>query len=324
MGLRRLNFWLAGAVLTLGVAPAIAQSYPDKPIKLVVPYPAGTATDIFGRQLTQKLAEQLGQPIVVDNRGGAGGIIGTELVANAPPDGYTIVLATAQTHAVNKSLYPKLPYDPIAHFAPIARLGTQALILVTNASIPVKTLAELIAYAKARPGQLNFASTGSGTSAHLCGVLLNNETGVSVTHVPYKSAGQALADLVGGQITMMFYPYLALQPQIQAGKLTVLATSGAERSSYLPQTPTMAESGYPGFVLQVWFATYAPSGTPRPIIERLAGAFAKTMNDPDMKRVLAASGTDLAITGPDELAQFTRSEGERYRRLVAASGAKDD
>ena len=303
---------------------ASAQPYPDRPLKLIIPYPAGTATDIFGRQLSGKLGELLGQPVVVDNRGGAGGIIGTEATAKSPPDGYTIMLATSQTHAVNKSLYKSLPYDPIENFAPIARLGTQAMILVTNATVPVKSVQEFVSYAKARPGQLNFASTGSGTSAHLCGVLLNREAGLDITHVPYKGAGQALADLVGGQITMMFYPYLAIQSQIQAGKVTVLGGTGNQRTAYLPNTPTMIESGYPNFVLTVWFASYAPAGTPRPIIDRLADAFAKTMNDTDVKKVLLASGTDNATLGPDELARFTRTELERYRKLVEASGAKVD
>ena len=313
-----------GLALVAGNSPALAQTYPDRPIRLVVPQGAATATDIFARQITPRLGELLGQPVVVDNRPGGGGIIGTEIVAKAPPDGYTLTMGGGQTHAINKSLYSKLPYDPITHFTPVARLGAQAMILVTNSSLPVKSLAELIAYANARKGKLNFASTGSGTSAHLSGELLNTETGLRIAHVPYKSAAQALTDLVSGEVRMMFYPYIALQSQIQAAKLTVLATAGPQRSAYLPQTPTMVESGFPGFVISAWFAVYAPAGTPRPIVDTLYSAFERTLTDPEIVRKLAAAGTDAYLAGPDELGRFTRSEIERFRKLVEISGARAD
>ena len=303
---------------------ASAQTFPERAIRLVVPQGAATATDIFARQLSPRLAELLGQPVVVDNRPGGGGIIGTEIVAKAAPDGYTLTLGGGQTHAINKSLYSKLPYDPIANFTPVARLGAQAMILVTNAALPVKTLAEFIAYATARKGKLNFASTGSGTSAHLTGELLNAETGLKIAHVPYKSGAQALTDLVSGEVSMMFYPYIALQSQIQAGKLTVLATAGPQRSAYLPQTPTMVESGFPGFVISAWFAIYAPAGTPRPVVDTLYTAFERTLTDPEIVRKLAATGTDVYLAAPDELGRFTRSEIERFRKLVELSGAKAD
>ena len=305
-------------------AIASAQTFPERAIRLVVPQGAATATDIFARQLSPRLAELLGQPVVVDNRPGGGGIIGTEIVAKAAPDGYTLTLGGGQTHAINKSLYSKLPYDPIANFTPVARLGAQAMILVTNAALPVKTLAEFIAYATARKGKLNFASTGSGTSAHLTGELLNAETGLKIAHVPYKSGAQALTDLVSGEVSMMFYPYIALQSQIQAGKLTVLATAGPQRSAYLPQTPTMVESGFPGFVISAWFAIYAPAGTPRPVVDTLYTAFERTLTDPEIVRKLAATGTDVYLAAPDELGRFTRSEIERFRKLVELSGAKAD
>ncbi len=303
---------------------ASAQTFPDRAIRLIVPQGAATATDIFARQITPRLAELLGQAVVVDNRPGGGGIIGTEIVAKAAPDGYTLTLGGGQTHAINKSLYSKLPYDPIANFTPVARLGAQAMILVTNAAVPVKTVAEFIAYANARKGKLNFASTGSGTSAHLTAELLNAETGLKIAHVPYKSGAQALTDLVSGEVSMMFYPYIALQSQIQAGKLTVLATAGPQRSTYLPQTPTMVESGFPGFVISAWFAVYAPAGTPRPVVDTLYAAFERTLTDPEIVRRLAASGTDVYLAAPDELGRFTRSEIERFRKLVDLSGAKAD
>ena len=320
--------WLAMCLIGLTVvsqaAPTRAQTFPDRPIRLIVPQGAATATDIFARQITPRVAELLGQPVVVDNRPGGGGIIGTELVAKAAPDGYTLTLGGGQTHAINKSLYSKLPYDPITHFTPVARLGAQAMILVTSSSLPVKSLAELIAYANARKGKLNFASTGSGTSAHLTGELLNAETGLRIAHVPYKSAAQALTDLISGEITLMFYPYIALQSQIQAGKLNVLATAGPQRSAYLPQTPTMVESGFPGFVVSAWFAVYAPAGTPRPIVDTLYSAFERALTDPDIVRKLAATGTDVYLAAPDELGRFTRSEIERFRKLVELSGARAD
>ena len=320
----RLGVWVIGFALVAGGSAALAQTYPDRPIRLVVPQGAATATDIFARQITPRLAELLGQPVVVDNRPGGGGIIGTEIVAKAPPDGYTLTLGGGQTHAINKSLYSKLPYDPITHFTPVARLGAQAMILVTSTSVPVKTLAEFITYANARKGKLNFASTGSGTSAHLTGELLNAETGLRIAHVPYKSGAQALTDLVSGEVTMMFYPFIALQSQIQAGKLTVLATAGPQRSAYLPQTPTMVESGFPGFVISAWFAVYAPAGTPRPVVDTLYSAFERTLTDPEIVRKLAAAGTDVYLAAPDELGRFTRSEIERFRKLVELSGAKAD
>lgn len=322
MGWRRAC--ITGVSFFTCAAIASAQTFPDRAIRLIVPQGAATATDIFARQITPRLAELLGQPVVVDNRPGGGGIIGTEIVAKAPPDGYTLTLGGGQTHAINKSLYSKLPYDPIANFAPVARLGAQAMILVTNAALPVKTVAEFIAFANARKGKLNFASTGSGTSAHLTGELLNAETGLKIAHVPYKSGAQALTDLVSGEVSMMFYPYIALQSQIQAGKLTVLATAGPQRSAYLPQTPTMVESGFPGFVISAWFAVYAPAGTPRPVVDTLYAAFERTLTDPDIVRRLAASGTDVYLAAPDELGRFTRSEIERFRKLVELSGARAD
>ena len=322
--MKRLALHAFGYILFVAAAAVPAQTYPDRPIRLVVPQGAATATDIFARQITPKLSELLGQSVVVDNRPGGGGIIGTEMVAKAPPDGYTLTLGGGQTHAINKSLYSKLPYDPIVHFTPVARLGAQAMILVTNTKVPVKTVAEFLAYGNARKGKLNFASTGSGTSAHLTGELLNAETGLQIAHVPYKSGAQALADLVSGEVTMMFYPYIALQSQIQAGRLTVLATAGPQRSAYLPQTPTMIESGFPQFAISAWFAVYAPAGTPKPVVDTLYAAFERTLSDPDIVRRLSASGTDVYLATPEELGRFTRSEIERFRKLVEMSGAKAD
>lgn len=315
---------LFGVMTAALCSVALAQNYPDKPIRLIVPYPPGTATDILARQLTPRMSEILGQPIVVDNRGGGGAIIGTEAVGKSAPDGYTLVMATSQTHAVNISLYKQLPYDPVADFTAVSRIAAQSMIFVVNASVPVKSVQEFVAYARAHPNKLNFASTGSGTSAHLSGELLNKSAGLNATHVPYKSAAQAIADLLGGEITLMFYPYNAIQSQLQAGKLVAIGNTGPQRSSYLPSAPTMVESGYPNFVITVWFGVYGPAGMPRKVTDVLNAALTRTMNDADVTARLAASGTDVYLAGPDEFARFTRSEIERYKGIIAMSGAKAD
>jgi tripartite-type tricarboxylate transporter receptor subunit TctC len=303
---------------------AQAQTYPDRPIRLVVPQAPGSATDVFVRLLTPKWGEFLGQSIVVDNRPGAGAIIGTEAVAKSAPDGYTLLLGGSQTHAINKSLYSKLSYDPIADFTPVGRIGAQAMLLVTSTVIPVKSVAELLAYGKAATSGINFASSGNGSSAHLAGALLNAETGLKAQHVPYRAIAQGLTDLLSGQITMMFYPYSALQGQIQAGKLNVLAVASEKRASYLPQVPTTTEAGFPNIQLTAWFAVYAPAGTPRRIVDTLYAALEKAVNDPDIARRMAGTGTDAYLAGPDEMAKFGPSEIVRYKGIIQLAGATAD
>ena len=303
---------------------AHAQAYPDRPIRLIVPQAPGSATDIFVRLLAPKWGELLGQSIVVDNRPGAGAIIGTEVVAKAAPDGYTLLLGGSQTHAINKSLYSKLSYDPITDFTPVGRIGAQAMLLVTSTAIPVKSVAELLSYAKTASAGINFASSGNGSSAHLGGALLNAETGLKAQHVPYRVVAQGLTDLLSGQITMMFYPYSALQGQIQAGKLNVLAVASEKRTSYLPQVPTTAEAGYPNILLTAWFAVYAPAGTPRRIVDTLYAALEKAVNDPEISRRMAGAGTDVYLAGPDEMAKFGPSEIVRYKRIIQLAGATAD
>lgn len=315
---------LIGLFIAAWASTSLAQGYPDKPIRLIVPQAAASATDILVRHFTPKLSEVLGQPIVVDNRPGAGAIIGTEMAAKAPADGYTILLGGSQTHAINKSLYRKLSYDPIADFAPVARIGQQAMILVTNSSVPAKSVAELLAYGKANPAKMNFASSGNGSSAHLCGALFSAESGLRAEHVPYKAVAQALADLLSGQITMMFYPYIALQPHIQSGKVTPLGTASDQRPSYLPQVPTMAEAGFPSMVVSPWFALYAPAGTPRNAVDTLYRAVERTLNDADVRARFATTGTEVYLAGPDELRKFNLAEIARYQKIVALSGAKTD
>ena len=310
--------------ISIAAPAASGQQYPDRPIRLVVPQAAASATDILVRHFTPKWSEVLGQPVVVDNRPGAGAIIGTEMVAKAPADGYTILLGGSQTHAINKSLYRKLAYDPVADFAPVGRIGQQAMILVTNAGVPVKSVAELLAYGKANPAKMNFASSGNGSSAHLCGALFSAESGLRAEHVPYKAVAQALADLASGQITMMFYPYIALQPHIQSGRVTVLGSASDRRPSYLPQAPTLTEAGFPSMVVSPWFALYAPAGTPRTTVDALYRALERTLNDPDVRSRFASTGTEVWLAGPEELRGFTQSEITRYQKIVELSGAKAD
>jgi len=306
----------------LAVAAARGQSFPTKPIHLVVPYAPGTSTDLTARQIAPKLASVLQGTVVVDNRGGAGGVVGAEAVAHAAPDGTTLLFAGSQTNAINPSLYAKLPYDPMKDFTPIARVGAPPMVLVVPPSLGVHSVGELVALAKANPGKLNYASSGIGTTAHLCGSLLATQAGINLVHVPYNSAAQAFSDLMNGEVSLMFYPYLPLASLIQAKKLDVLATTGAARPPYLPDAPTMREAGYPDFVITPWFAIYGPANVPKPVVDQLADAVLTTLRDPDIVQRMLATGNDPFPGGPEELAKFTQSEIERYRGVVAASGAK--
>lgn len=308
------------------VSPGLAtgQSYPEKPIRMIVANTTGTSHDLFARQVAPKAAELLGQPIVIDNKGGAGSIIGTEIAARAMPDGYTIVLGTGQSHAINVGLHKSLPYDPIADFAPVARLGAAPLVMVVTPSLPVKTVADLVALAKQKPGQLNFASTGNGTSAHLAGELFKTRAGISIVHVPYKGASQALTDLITGAVQLMIYPFAPLAPFIESGKVIALGNAGPERASYLPNIPTMLEAGFKDFVIAAWFGLWAPKGTPAPIVKALHAAFSGALSDPAISARLAATGTVVWLSSPEQLGEFTRSEIERYRKLIEISGAKVD
>jgi tripartite-type tricarboxylate transporter receptor subunit TctC len=307
------------------LVPAIGyaqERYPDRPVRLLVPYAAGSSADLFARQVAAPAGEALGGRFVVENRVGAGGIVGAEAAARSAPDGYTVLLAGSPTHAINVSLYARLPYDPVRDFAPIARLADQPAVLVVPTSLPVRSVAELVALARARPGALNYASPGVGTTAHLCGASFRARAEVDVVHVPYGNTGQLFTDLVSGATSFMFYPYQPLQPQVESGRLRVLATTGPQRSAFLTDTPTMVESGFPDFVLTVWFAMYAPAGTPPQRVTALADAFRAAMDAPEVRAGLAAAGAERAYLDPDATAAFTAREIERYRRIVADSGAR--
>jgi tripartite-type tricarboxylate transporter receptor subunit TctC len=321
-GLSALAGGLVLATRPQGRAALAQERFPDRPPRIVVPYAAGTATDLFARQLAAPMGDALGQRPVVENRAGAGGIVGAEHVARSAPDGYTMLLAGSQTHAINISLYQRLPYDPLRDFAPVARLATQPMVLVVSPGVPARTVQELVALAKARPGQLNYASSGIGTSAHLCGATLRSQAGIDVVHVPYTNSGQLFADLLGGATSFMFYPYQPLKPHVEAGRLRVLASTGTTRPAWLKEAPTMVEAGLPDFVISIWFAAYAPAGTAPDRVDALSGAIRSALEKPEIVAALSAAGTDPFYAPPAETAAFTAAEIERYRRIVADSGAR--
>ena len=317
---------LAGiaAIAIATSAAAQTNAYPTKPVRLVVPFPPGGATDIIARAVAQKLSETWGQSIVVDNRPGAGGNIGTELVAKAAPDGYTLEMGTVGTHAINASLYAKIPFDNVKDFAPIILVAGVPNVLEVNPSLPVNSVQELIAYGKANPGKLNFASSGNGTSIHLSGELFKVMTGVQMAHVPYKGSAPALQDLIAGQVQLMFDNLPPSLPQIKAGKLRALAVTSATRAPALPDIPTVAESGLPGFEASSWFGLLAPTGTPPAIIAKINDEVAKWLASPEGKEKLASIGANPAGGSPEDFARHIQAETAKWAKVVKASGAKVD
>ena len=319
--------WLFGASILALAAFVLAQApaaYPTKPIRLVVPFPAGGATDIFAREVAKHLTEAWGQSVVVDNRPGAGGNIGSELVAKSAPDGYTLEMGTVGTHAINASLYSKMPYDHIKDFVPVILVAGVPNVLEVNPSVPVNSVQELIAYAKANPGKLNFASSGSGTSIHLSGELFKVMAGVQMTHVPYKGSAPALSDLLGGQVQLMFDNLPPSLPQIKAGKLRALAVTSSTRAPALPDVPTVAEAGLPGFEASSWFGVLAPAGTPPAIVAKLNAEIAKWLTTPEAKEKLAAVGANIASGTPEDFARHIQAETAKWAKVVKESGAKVD
>ena len=313
------------AIVMVCVAPgAFAQAYPNHVIRLVVPFPAGGTTDILARAAAQKLTESLGQPVVVDNRPGAGGNIGADVVAKSAPDGYTLLMGTVGTHAINPSLYTKMPYDHVKDFVPVVLVAGVPNVLVVNPSVPVNSVADLIKLAKSKPGAINFASSGSGTSIHLSGELFKTMAGVDMTHVPYKGSAPALTDLIGGQVQVMFDNLPSALPQIKGGKLRAIAVTSLKRAPVLPDVPTISESGLPGFEASSWFGVLAPAGTPAPIVARLNSEVNKWLQSPEAREQLLAQGAVAAGGTPEQFAAHIRSETEKWAKVVKASGAKVD
>jgi tripartite-type tricarboxylate transporter receptor subunit TctC len=314
---------VTAAAFTQG-ASAQAPAYPTKPVRIVVPFAAGGTTDILARALAQKLTEAMGQTFIVDNRPGAGGNIGAELVAKSAPDGYTLLMGTVGTHAINASLYKNMSYDHVKDFSPVVLVAGVPNVMEVNPSVPVQTVAEFIAYAKANPGKVNMASSGNGTSIHLSGELFKTLTGISMQHVPYKGSALALQDLVGGQVQVMFDNLPSSLAFIKAGKLRALAVTSATRAPALPDVPTVAEAGVPGFEATSWFGLLAPAGTPPAIIARLNAEANRWLASPDAKDKLLAQGANAAGGSPDDFARFIASETTKWAKVVKDSGAKVD
>jgi len=308
----------------LCVPLAFADVYPDKSIRLVVPFPAGGPTDMVARPLAQFLGEQLKQTVVVDNRGGAGGSIGAEVVAKAPADGYTLLMATVGTQAINATLYRKLGYDPVKDFTPISLVAAAPVALVVNPSVPVSSVAELIALAKSKPGSLNFGSAGNGTPGHLTGEMFRAATGIDLKHVPYKGSAPALSDLLGGQIQIMFDPLQSVLAQVRAGRLKLLAISSKTRSSAAPDVPTFAEAGLKDFEATAWWAVFAPASLPPAIAARLNTSINAVVNSSAFRALLEPQGVTVLGDSREALAQFQRSEIDKWGKAVRASGASVD
>jgi len=324
----RFLFVMAAAMLLATLcATASAQpsaGYPSRPVKLVIPFPPGGPLDIIGRAIAQKASEDWGQSVVVDNRPGAGGNIGADLVAKSPPDGYTILMGALSTHAVNPSLYGKMPYDAVKDFAPISLVAITPNVLVVNASLPVNSAKEFVAYAKANSGKLAFGSGSNGSAGHLAGELFKVDTGTDIVHVPYKGGAPATQALLAGDTQFMFDNLANAMPQVKAGKLKALAVTTALRSKLAPELPTMAEAGLPGFDISTWFGLLAPAGTPKDVIAKWNAEVTKILNSPDMRERLTAQGAEPAPTTPEQFAAFIQSEIPKYARIVKISGAKVD
>jgi len=304
--------------------PASAQAYPTKPVRMVVPFPPGGSLDIAGRLIAQKLSEAWGQSVVVENKPGAGGNIGADLVAKSPPDGYTILLGALSTHAVNPSLYKTMPYDAAKDFAPITLIAVTPNVLVVNASSPVNNVKEFIAYAKANPGKLAFGSGSNGSAGHLAGELFKVETGTDAVHIPFKGGAPATQALLAGDTQFMFDNLANAMAQVKAGKLKALAVTTAKRSPLAPDLPTMAEAGLPGFDISTWYGFFAPAGTPPAIVAKWNADVTKILNSPDVRAKFVADGADPSPNTPEQFSQMIAAELAKYAKIVKASGAKVD
>ena len=315
--------FVAALAAALAFAPAAAQPYPNRPVRMIVPFAPGGATDIIARTVAQKLSERLGQPVVIENKPGAGTTIGNAEVAKAKPDGYTLLFAPTP-FVISQVVYPTLPYDPKKDFAPVSLLATSPFILVTNTAVPAKTVAELVALAKAKPGTMTFCSAGNGTVPHLSGELFKLRAGVDIVHVPYKGGGPAIVDLVGGQVNMMFATPIEVAQHVQAGRLNVLGATSKKRLAAFPNVPTLDESGYPGFEVASFFGVLAPAGTPPEIVAKLGADLAAVMETPDVREKFAAQSAEANVQGPDAFAKFLDAERDKWADIVKRSGAKVD
>jgi len=319
-----LTRFACAALLAAGPVAGWSQGFPSKPIRIVVPFSAGGPTDITARFIAPRLTELLGQPIVIDNRAGATGIIGAELVAKSPPDGYTLLMATASVVAINMVTYSKLPYDTLRDFQPLTPIMTTATILVVHPSVPARSLKDLVALAKARPGQITMASAGTGGTLHLPIEMLMKSAGIKMTHVPYKGAAPAVIDVVAGQVSGMFVDLPVISPHVKAGKVRALAMASPKRSVYFPDVPTTKEAGYSNVELQNYYALFLPARTPPDIVGKLHDAAVKTVNTPGVREKLVGSGADPLTMTPEEFTRFLRADIEMWGKVVKAAGVKVD
>jgi tripartite-type tricarboxylate transporter receptor subunit TctC len=318
------SFWkIMAFVAGISVAAAaLAQSYPAKPIRLLFAQAPGSTTDVVSRVVGNRLAESLGQPLVVEARPGAGGALGTELAAKSAPDGYTLFMGNNSTHGANPALYANLPYDPVKDFAPISFIASVPYVLVINPSLQVASATELVAFVKSRGGRVNYASAGIGSAHHFSGELLKSMAGLDMTHVPYKGSAPAIAALLAGEVSLMFANAADIGPQIKGGKVKPLAVTVPKRSSQLPDVPTMAEQGFTGFEVQSWFGLLAPAGLPRPLVTRLNGEMHKALAAADVKSTLGAQGLEIAPGTPEQFADFIKAEIARFTRIAKTAGIK--
>ena len=302
----------------------VSQTYPNRPVRWIVPFAPSGPTDLMSRAMAEKLSQRLGQQFVVDNRPGAGGNIGAEVVSKSAPDGYTLMIGHVGTHAINATLYPKLAFDPVQDFTPITLIATLPLALVVHPSLAAKDVKELIAYAKAHPGKLNFASAGNGGPTHLTGELLKASAGIDIVHVPYKGNAAALLDLTAGRVQMMFSNLLTSMPHVRAGKLRAIAISSPQRTPQAPELPTVAESGVPGFSSVPWYGVLGPARMPRAIIDKLNSEIARSLAQPDIKERFVSQGIDMQASTPEQFGALIKTELVKWRKVVRDSGAKVD
>lgn len=322
MGSRVINLQAVFAVLVAMLAWPAAAQYPNKPVKLIVPFIAGSAPDVLARNVAERLGARLGQPVVIENRGGAGGNVGAEFASKQPADGYTLMLATS-SHLVNPILYGKVGYDPVKDFAPVALLIRMPSLMIVPNDSPAKTVGELIALAKSKPGQMNYGSGGNGSQAHLAGAMFKSSAGIDVVHVPYKGAPEIVASMLSGQTQVAFPTFSTALPQVKGGKLRGLAVTSAKRNPLLPDVPTLLESMPNGFDLEAWFGLWAPAGTPPDILKKLNAEVLAVLSDPEFRAKLAADGSEVVLGGsPDEFSGYVRSETDKWARVVKESGAK--
>ena len=310
------------AMLLSVAASAFAQTYPSRPVRLVVPFAPGGSADLVARLIGQKLGESWGQQVVVENKGGGSGMIGNDFVAKSAPDGYTLTVGTMGPFSVNPTLFEKMPYDPVRDFAPITLTGIASHVLVANPSVPPRTVGELIALARAKPGQLTFASSGTGNATHLTFELFKSTAGIDIVHVPYKGGGPAMADLVGGQVAFSFASMPSALPYVQAGRLRAIAVGGAHRSPLFPEVPTVAEAGLAGFVSEDWQGILAPAKTPAGVVAKLNADLVRVLHTPEMKAKLAGAGFDVKTSTPREFAHFIRSDTAKWAAILKRSATK--